>query len=71
VVHTYNPNTPEAEAGGSGILRQSGLYSKTLSQKTKQNKKEKKNCHIFFFLNRVLLCSPGWPQTHELPYSAF
>jgi hypothetical protein len=33
VVHTSNPSTLEAEAGGSQVQDQPGLHSQTLSQK--------------------------------------
>lgn len=32
-MHACNPSTPEAETGGSRVQVQSGLSSKTLSQK--------------------------------------
>jgi hypothetical protein len=38
MVQVCNPSTGEAEAGGSQVQVQSGLYSETLSQ-TKQTKK--------------------------------
>jgi hypothetical protein len=38
VVHTYNPSTREAEAGGSQVQDQHGLHSETLSQKAKISK---------------------------------
>jgi hypothetical protein len=38
MVHCYNPNTQEAEAGGSRVLGQLRLYSETLSQKSKTQK---------------------------------
>jgi hypothetical protein len=44
VVHTFNLSTQEAEAGGSQVGGQSGLHSKTLSQKT--NKQTKKSKHM-------------------------
>jgi hypothetical protein len=34
--HAYNPGTWEAEAGGSQVLYQPVLYSKTWSQKKKK-----------------------------------
>jgi hypothetical protein len=62
VVHTFNPSTREAEAGGflssrpawftEGVLGQPGLHRETLSRKTKrqtkQNKtnKTKKKTHV-------------------------
>jgi hypothetical protein len=33
VVHAYNPSTVKAEAGGSGVGGQPGLYNETLSQR--------------------------------------
>jgi hypothetical protein len=37
VVHTYNLSTQETEAGGElWVQDQPGIYTKTLSQKTKQ-----------------------------------
>jgi hypothetical protein len=39
VVHTCNPNTGEAEAGGSGVHGQPGTYSETLSMLQKKKKK--------------------------------
>jgi hypothetical protein len=38
VVHTFNPSTWEAEAGGFLSSSQPGLYRETMSCKTKQNK---------------------------------
>lgn len=39
VVHTYNPNTWESEAGGlPQVQRQPGLQYETLSSKSKINK---------------------------------
>jgi hypothetical protein len=35
-MHTCNPNTQEAEAGGLGVQGQPGLQRKTLCQETKQ-----------------------------------
>jgi hypothetical protein len=35
VVHTYNPSTQEAEAGGLQVGGQPGLHSKISSQKKK------------------------------------
>lgn len=43
MVHAYNPNTGEAEAGESRAQGQPRLYSKTMFQKTKTTKKK---CHI-------------------------
>lgn len=41
VVHTFNPHTWEAKAGGSVSLRPGwpGLHRETFSQKTKTNRK--------------------------------
>jgi hypothetical protein len=41
VVHACNPSNREAEAGGYRVPGQSGVHSKTLSQK-KEKKKPKK-----------------------------
>jgi hypothetical protein len=41
VVHAFNPNTYEAEAGRSLNLK-SGLHEESLSQKKKQKKKKQK-----------------------------
>jgi hypothetical protein len=41
-VHTSVPNTSEVELGGSWVWHQSGLHSKSLSQKTKNRKQTKK-----------------------------
>jgi hypothetical protein len=64
VVHTFNPSTREAEAGGflssrpawstEWVPGQSGLYRKTLSQKKKNEKK--KNMNIAH-QNRQRMCS--------------
>jgi hypothetical protein len=53
VAHAFNPSTREAEAGGflslrpawstKGVPGQPGLYSETLSQKTKTKTKNKTN----------------------------
>jgi hypothetical protein len=43
VVHAFNPSTWEAEAGGYRVPGQPGLHRETLSRKTKQNKKQKKD----------------------------
>lgn len=43
VVHTSNPGTWEAEAGGSGVQGQFGLHGKALSHK------EKYECRVFHF----------------------
>jgi hypothetical protein len=37
VVHTCNPSTQEAEAGGSGVGVQPGLHRETLSQTNNKN----------------------------------
>jgi hypothetical protein len=47
VVHTYNPSTWEAEAGGSRVLGQPGLHSDIYQERKKERKgrrerKEKK-----------------------------
>jgi hypothetical protein len=42
VVHTYNPSTHEAEAGGLQVPSQPGLHIETLPVSTKQNKTKKK-----------------------------
>jgi hypothetical protein len=43
VVHTCNPSTWEAEAGGFRAPGQPALHSKTLSQKEKQKVNQNKN----------------------------
>jgi hypothetical protein len=58
VVHAFNPSTWEAEAGGflssrpawstKWVPGQPGLYRETLSQKTKQKKKQNKTKKNFF-----------------------
>jgi hypothetical protein len=54
VVHTFNPSTWEAEAGGflnsrpawstKSVSGQPGLYRETLPRKTKKKKEMKKKC---------------------------
>jgi hypothetical protein len=44
VIHTYNPSTREAKAGGSQVPDQPGLHSEMLSQ----NKERKKNIKNYF-----------------------
>jgi hypothetical protein len=52
VVHTFNPSTWEAEAGGFLSSRsvwspgQPGLYRETLSQKAKKKEKKRKETNI-------------------------
>jgi hypothetical protein len=43
VVHTYNPNIQETEAGGSQVLGQAELQSKTLSQRKQKLKQPIQN----------------------------
>jgi hypothetical protein len=42
VVHTCNPRTCEAKAGGLLVLRQPGICSETDSKKQKKERKEKR-----------------------------
>jgi hypothetical protein len=59
VVHTFNPSTWEAEAGGFLSLRpawstkwvpgQPELHRETMSRKTKQNKKKKNSVQMWNF----------------------
>jgi hypothetical protein len=39
VGHTYNPSTQDTEAGGVQVQGQRGLYTETLPQKIKNEKK--------------------------------
>jgi hypothetical protein len=43
VAYTYNPSIWEAEAGGSKVPGQPGLYNKTLFQTQKTKKKWRRN----------------------------
>jgi hypothetical protein len=42
IVHTYNPITWDAKAGGLRVGNQAGLHSETLSQKRKKRKEKRK-----------------------------
>jgi hypothetical protein len=41
VEHTFNPSTPEDEAGGSRVPGQLEIHSKTLSQKKRVRERER------------------------------
>jgi hypothetical protein len=69
VVHTFNPNIQEAEAGGFLSLRpawstkwvpgQPGLYRETLSKKKKKKKKEKG------LYRHLWKCPEHWDSCHR------
>jgi hypothetical protein len=52
VVHTCNPSTWEAEAGGLTVQGQHGQHRKTLSQNVRERERERENKMPKRYLNR-------------------